>query len=1005
MKLTLKSNLLRSTMIASAVTLGALVVPFAGTTAFAQDYTSGAISGTVYSNTGQNLSGKTLTLESSDRGFTRTAVTDAAGQYRFPRLPIGNYTVALDGGATETIRIAVGSTTRKDFVVGGNIDEVIATGTVVKVHDFEAATTGLTIDVEETFKVTPLARNITALTLLTPGAASGDSAFGNLVSLGGSSVAENVYYVNGMNTTDFRNFLGSAAVPFEFYEQVQTKTGGLPAEFGRTTGGVSNAVTKSGSNDWHFGASVYHSDDRLRSEARNTRFLDTSRGLISANASEIREDTEMNLWASGPIVEDRVFAYGLYSPRSRESTSNNAFGGRSTTFTSDNPFYGGKLDVVLTDEHLLEFTGWKNFNESKSSRVNATFDSNGEITGTSFGSSGAPIEGISESGGELWMGKYTGQLTDWLTVSAMYGEQTNAQTTSSAADIYPAIYDARSGSFVNVGQNASFSVVKGNDKRELFRTDADIYVDDLLGQHHFRIGYDRENLTAVSERVNSGGVYYAYRSASTCDAQRATPTGDTCVRIRDYKSGGEFEVATTAYYLQDSWEIRDDLTLNLGIRNETFENFNATGDAFIAVDNQWAPRLSFAYQPSMDSSGTLFGSYSKYFLPVAANTNIRSAGAETFIHTWHDFGSIAADWTPNGVGASFSTQVFGDGTAPAPDSLVDANIKPQNMDEFVIGYSTDLDDKFDGELGNWSVGAAFTHNTLNRVIEDISIDAGVLNYCADNNIAGCAAIFGPRTLHQYVLTNPGHDVSVVVDDLPGGPQRITLTADQLGYPGADRTYDGLELKFDRVNADDGLNLHASWTISESKGNYEGAVKSDNGQDDTGLTTDYDFPELMVDAYGFLPNHRLHKMKVYGNYEVTENFSVGANLQIASPRKYGCLGQNEATNDLYGDAWTCPDRNGSGALVATPRGSKLESDWSNTVDLNLSYTIPTITTGSMSIRADIFNLFDNQYVSDLKETDSTPFGGTLRGSPFDVEYGRATGYKSPRYVRLGVDWRY
>lgn len=999
MKVTLKNNLLRSTMIAGAIVLGASAPTFMATTAFAQDYTSGGVEGTVYTSTGSPAAGTSVMLKSLDRGFTRSVVANADGHYRFPRLPIGNYAIGIEGKEPETVRIAVGSTSRKDFAASGSMDEIVATGVVSKSFDFEAATTGLTLDVDETFKVTPLPRNLAALTLLTPGAGSGDSAFGNLVSLGGSSVAENVYYVNGMNTTDFRNFLGSASVPFEFYEQVQTKTGGLPAEFGRTTGGVSNAVTKSGTNEWHFGASVYHENQKLRSKARNTHYVESG-DIISANASETYKKTEYNFWLSGPIVEDRVFAYALYSPRTTEQTVNSAASGRSTTFVDDSPFYGGKLDVVVTDKHLLEFTAWRNYNGRESSRVNATFDDAGEITGTSFGDSGAPIDGLGESGGTLWMGKYTGEITDWLTLSAMYGEQDNAQTTSSAADVFPAIYDARSGSFINVGQNSTFSINVGNDTRKLFRADADIYVDNLMGDHHFRLGFDREELTASASTINSGGVYYAYRSVGVCDSQRPTPTGETCLRVRDYSSGGDFDVNTTAIYLQDSWDVADNLTLNLGIRNETFENYNATGDVFIDIENQWAPRLGFAYQPSMDESGTLFGSYSKYYLPVAANTNIRAAGAETFIHTWYEFDSINADFTPNFDPATqFSQQIFGDGTAPTPESLVDANIKPQNMDEFIIGYSTSLADKFDGELGNWNVGAALTYNKINRVIEDISIDQGVLNYCQDNNIAGCDAAFGPRILHQYVITNPGQDISVVVDDLPGGPQRLDITAEQLAYPEAKRTYVGLELKFDRVNADDGLNLHGSWTISESKGNYEGAVKSDNGQDDTGLTTDFDFPELMDNADGFLPNHRTHKFKLYGNYEVTDNFSVGANAQVTSPRKYGCLGEHPsgATNDLYGSAWFCGG-------VATPRGTQLKSDWSTSLDMNISYTVPSVTVGELTLRADVFNVFNTQSVLDLKETDDTGYLDSLQGVT-DVEYGRATRYQKPRYVSVGVDWRY
>jgi hypothetical protein len=988
-------------MIAAAISLGGAAALLTPSQTFAQDYTTGSLEGVVYSENGSPASGVEVTLRSTDRGFARTTITGSNGVYRFPRLPIGGYEVGVTGAPDpEMFRIAVGATTRKDLAASGNIDEIVTTGTVQNIYDFDASTTGLTLDVDETFADIPIPRNITGLTLLTPGAASGDTAFGNLVSLGGSSVAENVYYVNGMNTTDFRNFLGSAAVPFEFYEQVQTKTGGLPAEFGRTTGGVSNAVTKSGTNEWKFGASVYHEANSLRATQDDIRSQATG-DLLTARRDAETERTEYNFWASGPIIEDRVFAYALYSPRSLEQRAN-SFTGNSTSILSDSdPFYGGKLDINITDKHLVELTGWRSFNSRETTQFDATFDPD---TGELLSQTGDGLVGFSESGGDIWSAKYTGQFTDNFTVSVMYGEQENARTAQSAADVNPVIRDRRipANGFVDVDQALNFLVSVGNDKRQLFRADADLYVDDLFGDHHFRFGYDQEKLTAVSNAVLSGGTYFVYFDADACDSLRAAPTGEECLRIREYSAGGEFDVETTAFYLQDAWDVTDKLTLNLGIRNETFENFNGTGEGFIEVKNQWAPRLGFTYQPSMDESGTLFGSFSRYFLPVAANTNIRSAGAETFIHRWYEFTGINSDFTPQfDPETIFATQIFGDGVAPSPESLVDRNLKPQNMDEFIIGYRTSLNDKVSGEIGHWDIGAAFTYNRLNRVIEDISIDQGVLAYCTANNIDGCEDEFGPRILHQYVLTNPGNDVDVVVDDFPGGPQRITLTADQLGYPKAEREYTALEFTFDRVHADDGFYLSGSYTWSSSKGNYEGSVKSDNGQDDAGLTTDFDFPQLTDFADGFLPNHRRHKLKIFGNYELTDAINIGANIQVNSPRKFGCLGADPDgfTTDLYGSAWYCGG-------VPTPRGSQIESDWQKTVDLTMGFTVPNLPVGTLTLRADIFNIFNDQSVLDRREfgVESVNSGTGVLTSDLS-EYGRPTRYQTPRYVRLGADFRF
>src|SRR5690606_27792401 len=129
--------------------------------------------------------------------------------------------------------------------------------------------TGINVDVAELVKTVPLSRDLTSVALLAPGTSRGDTAFGNLASIGGASVAENAYYVNGLNITNFDNYLGAANVPFDFYRTIEVKSGGYPAEFGRATGGIINTTTKAGSNEFFAAAHVNWSPDFLRSSAKD----------------------------------------------------------------------------------------------------------------------------------------------------------------------------------------------------------------------------------------------------------------------------------------------------------------------------------------------------------------------------------------------------------------------------------------------------------------------------------------------------------------------------------------------------------------------------------------------------------------------------------------------------------------------------------------------------------------------------------------------------------------
>src|SRR3546814_10874553 len=87
-----------------------------------------------------------------------------------------------------------------------------------------STTTGIAIDLQDLTARMPLGRSLTDAALLAPTATAGDTTFGNLASLGGASVAENAYYINGLNITNFDNYLGSAPVPFEFFRSVEVKT-------------------------------------------------------------------------------------------------------------------------------------------------------------------------------------------------------------------------------------------------------------------------------------------------------------------------------------------------------------------------------------------------------------------------------------------------------------------------------------------------------------------------------------------------------------------------------------------------------------------------------------------------------------------------------------------------------------------------------------------------------------------------------------------------------------
>jgi hypothetical protein len=284
----MKSKLRATVALRALALLGAGVSAtfIAAAPAAAQDYQNVTASGRVQGTNGQPVAGATVTVTSEGQGGSRSTVTDASGGFQFAQLTPGNYTYSISAPGYETLTETGVSITLNNAANEFTIAPVAAAGAVAatsaadagevivtgrrRIVDFQANTTGSVINVGELATRVPVSRDITSVVLLSPGTAAGDTAFGSLPSINGASVSENVYYINGLNITSFRNGLGAVTVPFDFYQQVEVKNGGIPAEFGRSTGGFINATTKRGTNDFHGSVTFNYEPDELRSDSPAT---------------------------------------------------------------------------------------------------------------------------------------------------------------------------------------------------------------------------------------------------------------------------------------------------------------------------------------------------------------------------------------------------------------------------------------------------------------------------------------------------------------------------------------------------------------------------------------------------------------------------------------------------------------------------------------------------------------------------------------------------------------
>jgi len=1032
----LKINSTRNRLLATSFIVGAAFVPMAATVvaslalmatpASAQDLTSGILQGRVVSDSGAPIASAKVVITSNNRGDTREIATDAGGMFRLNQAAIGTYSVAVTasgykGFSDKSVSVSLGAVSKYEFtlasVASGDVAEIVITGKARQPSvDFDKVTTGITVDVQKTLEQLPVSRNINSIVALAP-QTSINSVFGQ-PSISGSSSAENIYYINGMNITNFRNFLGGSTVPFEFYDQVEVKTGAYSAEFGRSTGGAVIAVSRSGSNEFHGGIDGSLEPKSLRSKAQAKATSSTlDAGVYTNNYTVPMNDKDQayegNLWLSGPIIKDRVFFFGFYNVRHFENNYGSASSDSSKPnqftltkpdvydlYTRADPFFGGKIDVNITDSQRLELTYFKD-NQSEQDQ---NFVSNGK--------GGYDVSHSNNlSGGENKIVKYTGRWTPWFTLSALYGESAYNQTSKGELDSQAAVLE--NGQLVR--GNPALLIASGADGRKNSRVDADFY-GQLFGAHHIRLGYDKEDLTSSQAQSYSGGTYYRYYPTGTnCGSTGFRSTAaEGCVRVRKLNNIGSFSIVQQAIYLQDAWDVNDRLSIQAGVRTEDFNNKNAAGKSFIHAKNQFAVRLGAGYDLFGDKTTKITAFYGRYYLPVAANTNIRGSGGEIFLQDYFKYSSRDATSLIPVLGARLRhdcLEGLDDGKNcnpeyPDPAALASQNLDPQYQDEFMVGAQRKLE-------SGWTVGANLIYRELKSVLEDANLNTwlpdGVRNsYCVYAKIS--AANCGSFGNSGYVIINPGKSVQLKLDNSWGGGlagTTVNIPSSVIGEPKGKRDYLALELTAKRP-WDGKWSLDGSYVLSRSRGNYEGGVRSDTGQADTGGTIDFDEPGYMDGSSGLLPNDHRHQFKLYGAYQVLEDLKIGANASITSPSHYGCYGYypllDNRAESTTASAWYCnaqsPTPLAAGKGYLTPRGSQFKGDWIKKIDLSAVYTVPGDIFGSLQLRADVFNLLNSKGASNFSQQGETGGVGTK-----NYAYRTPSAYQTPRYVRVGFNYKF
>lgn len=1034
----------------------ALGVCFAGGVS-AQSNITGSIFGQA-----PGAAGGTIIVQSLDSGMTRTMQVDADGRYRIASLPNGRYRVTLqkDGqpvSVRENVSVSIASGTEVSFgSTGGDgtktLEAVTVVGGAIPVIDVSQTDTRTVITAEQLSKIA-IGRSVTDVAMLAPSVVRSDS-YSGVPSFGGSAASENAYFINGYNVTNPLTSVGFTSLPFNAIAEQQILTGGYGAEFGRSTGGVINIVTKRGTNEWKGGLYTFWVPESLRAAPRDIYYADTgwypatgpaklpngttvdaaTRSADQRTDGTLSQYRDRNLswtttiggYASGPLVKDRLFVYANVEEERREGTE--VLSTRVSTGTTANqgwreyafryPNWAAKVDWNITDNHVLEFTAIQDRNTTDSSRYAFNY------TDLTHGSA-LTQHSTADNNARLYVGKYTGYLTENLTVSALYGQQriTHNDITDGIDQACPQITAASQNRAPGItypagcqtSTSTGYPVTQPEEETKGWRLD----VTYQLGDHELRVGYERQDAQASVHTKMAGGVRWVYGKTATpataIDASAGVnspgsvggPLGSQGYFVQAvYRTAdSDPRVEQSSQYIEDRWQVTDNLMLSLGLRNEEFTNFDGVGRAYISQRNQLDPRIGFSWNVHGDSRLKVFGNVGRYHLATPNQAAIRGASASLNASEYYTYTGVdQTTGAPTGItiipvnpdsvvrcpGTNLVSSNLECGNAPDPLTTTAKNLKSHYQDEYILGLEHAFSPAF-----AW--GAKATYRDLRSAIDDI-----------------CGALLRSKCLNA----NPGETNTFIFRNADGTYTEATFTAEQLGFPALKRKYYAFDF-FVEHPYDKKWYGKAEYTFSRNWGNTEGQLASDldtgaGGQTDVGRTQDWDLPQLMVGANGLLPNHRKHQFKAFGYYQWTDEWRTGATVIAASGRPRNCTSHYPTADaGLYSGAayWFC-GLAGSGTTptlpngtprpgyapaapdyAISPRGSHGEGPWSVQLNLNVAY-VPSWANGRLTLGADVINVLNRQTAGAFNSRYET----ATRNQPNQF-YNQEIQVSAPRYIRF------
>lgn len=800
---------------------------------FAQESTvRGNLSGVVVDSTGAVVPAATATLTGPTG--TKTATTDNEGRFLFPTLTLGMYSVRVEkagfkNAEAKGLEVTVGKTASITVTLqpGAASETVEVTGTATTV---DTSSTAVGASLPDTFyQQLPVARNVSSLFYIAPGAADSGGAGRSNPSISGASGLENLYVADGVNITDsafgglgvFTRRQGSigSGINLSFIKEVNVKTSAFEPQYGQADGGIVQLVTKSGTNHLHGEIGAY-----MAPHATEARYLQTDAVRVNKNGfffGRSGYDVDGELGGPVPGLKDHLFFFGSFDPTWNQQFLGAAKGsGLQTLFPNGLTYFGrvynyaGKLTWKINDNHQIESSVFGDPTNTNTTELDYSLNTPNDTAMSRL-----------HYGTRNWVVRYNGTLSPTWLVNGSFTWGHNYADQLPKYDVLQ-VTDRTDSNNIHALQGFGYLETHLTNSYALnFDTQKIVHA---WGTHTFSLGYRYERPNYNDQITASGGRYDVPLTnmvgASLFDCApgdfscpigktfwqssgslRASPDCTVCplypvngVLTPVYVQFGRGQFDPTAHptsgryhaaYVNDSWQMTSRVTLSLGWRWEQWR-MTGTGGHYTFTDN-WSPRIGISVDPFGDRKTKIFGNFARYDYQTPLDAAIRELGSEQDLigvaQVPASTGGIV-DINPNGsinlpvdpahiinsVPGAISYRgvpiggISHGGSLPS-NFVIPPGTKMQFQDEFVAGA--------EHEFHNGLVlSTRFIYRTIPRTLDDV---AGISPEAYNQNTANMSQL--------YFLANPSPSLDLYpnehatsfnpADGIPSGCDYYTQNPD------------------------------------------------------------------------------------------------------------------------------------------------------------------------------------------------------------------------------------